>query len=362
MSDSQINDIRQSNQFKGYSFSKYKKTEVRNQFIDNLMKGKIEPACHWCAELVCAGHYDDVWESIFFFIGKYIHIGNPKIVIYLDKRLNVFRNIMNQGHYTNELQLRNNPTVRRIFAEVITIIIHSEKRTSFEPVKIKRTEEFDMTQMSHRLKAPNVKFAEPILHPEDPKELYIAINEFAYHISCNRPNMIQACYWIEWLIEFDIVCRTRKEPCYCKRRLLEIEPKYQRDIIWIMWDTLVYYSEQKNKFIAKIMISIRNLFSSRYTSGACKRRKYLLYFAVELLTESVPIDVDIMSSQCKEVVETVTEKIDNVYKRIKKNEESPNTEYLFNNLETENNMDKTIKRMEMLNNMDFVPRNTPPTI
>jgi NADH:ubiquinone oxidoreductase subunit B-like Fe-S oxidoreductase len=87
-----------------------------------------------------------------------------------------------------------------------------------------------------------------------------------------------------------------------------------------------------------------------------------LYFAVELLTESVPIDVDIMSSQCKEVVETVTEKIDNVYKRIKKNEESPNTEYLFNNLETENNMDKTIKRMDMLNNMDFVPRNNPPTI
>ena len=357
MSDSQINDIRTPTQFKGYSFSRYKKTEVRDQFIDNLMKGKIEPACNWCAELVCAGHYDDVWEAIFFFVGKYIHIGNPKIVVYLDKRLNVFRNIMNQGHYTNELQLRNNPTVRRLFAEVITIIIQSVKKTSFEPVKIKRTEEFDMTQMTDRLKAPNVKFAEPILHPEDPKELYIAINEFAYHISCDRPNMIQACYWIEWLIEFDIVCRTRKEPCYCKRRSLDVETKYQRDIIWILWDTLVYYGEQKNQFIEMIMLSIKNLFTFRYTSGACKRRKYLLYFAVELLTEPVPANVDIMSPQCKELVEIVTAKIDSIYKQIKQNEDSPKTEYLFNNLEAEDNMEKTVKKMDLLNNMGFIPRN-----
>ena len=357
MADSQINDIRPPAQFKGYSFSRYKKTEVRDQFIENLMRGKIEPSCHWCAELVCAGHYDDVWEAIFLFVGKYIHIGNPKIVIYLDKRLNIFRNIMNQRHYTNELQLRNNSTVRRLFAEVITIITQSVKKTSFEPVKIKRTEEFDMSQMTDRLKAPNVNFAKPILHPEDPKELYIAINEFAYHISGDRPNMIQACYWIEWLIEFDIVCRTRKEPCYCKRRSLDIETKYQRDIIWIMWDTLVYYSEQKNQFIETIMLSIKNLFTFRYTSGACKRRKYLLYFAVELLTEPVPSNVDIMSPQCKELLENVTTKIDSIYTQIKQNEESPNTDYLFNNLEAENNMEKTIQKMDMLNNMGFVPRN-----
>jgi len=356
MPDSQINDIRAPAQFRGYSFSKYKKTEVREQFIDNLMRGKIEPACHWCAELVCAGHYDDVWESIFFFVGKYIHIGNPKIVIYLDKRLNVFRNIINQGHYTNELQLRNNSTVRRIFAEVITIIVQSVKKTSFEPVKIKRTEEFDMTQMTDRLKAPTVKFAEPVLHPEDPKELFIAVNEFAFHISCDRPNMIQACYWIEWIIEFDIVCRGRKTPCYCKRRQVDVETKYQRDIIWIMWDTLIYYSQQKNPFIETIMTSLKNLFASRYTSGACKRRKYLLYFAVELLTEPVPSNVDIMSPQCKELVEIVTAKIDTIYANIKKNEESPNTDYLFNNLEAENNMEKTLQKMDVMNSMGFVPR------
>ena len=69
---------------------------------------KKRPACYWAAELVCAGHYMDLWEAILYYVGKHIHLGNPKIVIYLEMRYQVFRNIMKQGHYTSELQLRNN--------------------------------------------------------------------------------------------------------------------------------------------------------------------------------------------------------------------------------------------------------------
>jgi hypothetical protein len=166
---SDINDIRGSPAFNGISFSGYKKTEVKKQFIENMLKGKIEPACHWSAELICSGHFGDVWDSIFYYVGKYIHIGNPKIAIYLEKRYNVFRNIMNQGHFTSELQLRNNDTIRRMFAEIITIIAQSPKKASFESIKIKREEEFDITQMTERLKAPSITFAEPIIHKDDPK-------------------------------------------------------------------------------------------------------------------------------------------------------------------------------------------------
>jgi hypothetical protein len=359
MSTTDINDIRTPAQFKGVSFSKYKKTEVKKQFVENMMKGKIEPACNWCAELICAGHFEDVWESIFYFVGKHIHVGNPKIIVYLDNRYNVFRNIFNQGHFSSELQLRNNPTIRSLFAEVITMITMSVKRTSVEPVRINRSEEFDMTQMTERLKAPNVNFASQVVHPEDPKELFIAINEFAFNIGGERPNMLQACYWLEWVIEFDIICRRRKEPCLCKRRKLDVENKYQRDIIWIVWDALVYYSEQlkpKNPFIEKTMGSIKRLFCSRYTTGASKRRKYLLYFAIELLTESVPMDVEMMSPECKQVIQNVTTKIDLVYKQIKKNEDSPNTDYLFSNIESQNNLDNSIKKMDTMSAMDFIPR------
>ena len=349
-----INDIRNPPDFKGVSFSGYKKTEVKKQFVENMLKGKIEPACHWSAELICAGHFEDVWDSIFYYVGKHIHIGNPKIAIYLEKRYNVFRNIMNQGHFTNELQLRNNDTIRRMFAEIITIITQSVKKASFESIKIKRAEEFDMTQMSDRLKAPTIKFAEPIIHSEDPKELLIAINEFAFNIGGDKPNMMAACYWIEWIIEFDLICRKRKEPCVCKRRNVGVENKYQSDVIWVVWDALIHYSAIKGGLIETVMTSLKTLFMTKYTVGAPKKRKYLLYFAVELLTEHVPTDVDIITD--KEILNTVTSKIDLVYKNIKKSEVSPNTDYLFTNLESQNNFNNSVKKMEMIGAMDFIPR------
>lgn len=352
---SEINDIRDPSQFRGETFSKYKKTEVRTQLIQNMAKGKIEPACYWAAELVCSGHFMELWETILHYVGKHIHLGNPKIVSYVEMRFQVFRNIITQGHHLNELQLRNNHTIRKLFAEVIATLTYSNRKHSFESIKINRVEEFDMTQMTERLKAPSMMYAETLFKKEDPKELYIAINEFSYNISPDRRNMLNACYWVEWVIEFDLICRKRKESCLCEKRTsLSVENKYQRDIIWLVWDSLnKYASELNNPFILKLMTSIMNLFCIKYTTGACKKRRYLLYFAVALLTEPVPMDIELISK--KEMIYTVVEKIDEVYKQIKKNEESPGTDYLFNNLDKATNFEKSIRKLEMMESMDFVP-------
>jgi hypothetical protein len=210
--------------------------------------------------------------------------------------------------------------------------------------------------MTERFKAPNIKYIDGIFKKEDPKELYIAINEFAYNISPDGSNMRTACYWIEWVIEFDIICKKRKEPTQCERRILPVENKYQRDIIWLIWDCLLKYSEErKNPFIDKIMHSIMTVFCIKYTTGACKKRRYLLYFAVALLTEPVPTAIEIVTK--KEIIQNVVEQINEVYKQIKKNEESPNTEYLFSNLDQRQTFEESVRRMELLQSVDFANQN-----
>jgi len=295
----EINDMRTQGNFRGFSFSKYKLTEVRKQLIMNMKNGKLEPSCYWCAELVCSGHFMEIWETILHFAGKYIHLGNPKIVLYLEKRYEVFRNIMAQGHFLTELQLRNNITIRKLFAEIIATLILSNKKHSFEPIKILRKEEFDMTQMTERLKAPSLHYIDSIFKDKDPRELIIAVNEFAYHLSPDKGSMIGACYWIEWVIEFDAICKARKEPCFCdKRTTIPVENKFQRDIIWIMWDTLFHYSEKReNQFINNLMKGIFSIFCIKYTTAASKKRRYLLYFAVALLTEPVPVNIELMPNK-----------------------------------------------------------------
>jgi hypothetical protein len=352
-SHNEINDIRSPGEFKGITFSGFKKTEVRIQFIENLKKGKVEPACYWCAELVCAGHYIDVWETLLYFMGKYIHLGNPKMAIYLQMRFQVFRNIVSQGFYTSELHLRNHGSIRKLFAELVCNIALSNKKPSFESIKINRAEEFDMTQMSERLKATASTFAEPVFQAKDPKEIWIAINEFAYNISSGVRNMNNACYWIEWITEFDGICKVKKEPTRCEARNYSVENKYRRDIIWMVWDTMIHYMDERNDpFLKKIMMALLDLFCIKYTTASSKKRRYLLYFAVALLTETVPTGVEIIAD--KAVLESVVSQINNVYKQIKVNEHSPNMEYLFSGVDRENNLEKTIMKMEMMNAMDMI--------
>lgn len=348
-----INDIRSPGDFKGFSFSRYKKADVRAQFIDSIHKGKIEPACYWCAELVCAGHYGDIWEMITYYMAKHIHLGNPKLPIYIEMRYNVFRNIMLNNILPTELGLRNDEKMRKLFAEIICTLALSNKKPSFEPIKINRLEEFDMTQMTDRLKAPDMSFAAPIFQSKDPKELFIAVNEFAYCVSDRQnANMMKACYWIEWVIEFDNVCRKRKEICKCERRVrYQVEPKFQMDIIWLFWDTLIHYCELlKNPLLEKCLSAIQRLFCIKYTTAACKKRRYMLYYAVGLLTEPVSLNVEILPN--KQVLKTVIDKIGEVYKQIKKNEEAPKTEYLFRGLEKERALERSIAQMNIVNQMD----------
>lgn len=354
-----INDVRPMGEFKGITFSNYKKTEVKNSLLDNMLKTKIEPACHWCAELLCSGHFMDVWEIILYYVGKHIHLGNPRLTVYLENRYSIFRNIMVQGNFTSEIQLRNNKNIRKLFAEIICVLTYSPRKHSFEPIRINRTEEFDMTQMTERLKAPSVKYAQPVFEKEDPKELYIAINEFSYSISREGSNLMRACYWIEWLIEFENICKKRKEVCRAQRRSsINVENKFQKDIIWMIWDSLKHYAQEERHgdFVLKTMDSLLNLFCIKYTTACCKRRRYMLYFAVGLLTDSVPSTVEIISKDHKLVLISVLEQISVIYKQIKKNEISPNTDYLFSNLEKHNAMENTLKRLEMLDSLGSFPK------
>jgi hypothetical protein len=353
----EINDKREKKDFKGISFSKFKKTDVTKELLKSLLQSKIESSCYWSAELVCAGHYADLWEILLFFYSKYIHLGNPKLAIYLELRMKHFKEIVNNGYLNNELRMRNNIKIRKLFAEIVCILCHSKQKHSFDNVKISKTD-YDMTHMTDRFKAPNVQYAEKAFMPEDPKELFVAINELAYDISKDGKNVMNACYWIEWIMEFGNICKKKKEKSRCERRTnIPVDPKFQMEIIWIVWDLFLKETENHNPLVQKIIKSLLTLFTLRYKAGYEKKRKNILYFVVSLLCENINVQEEIIKESQKDIIANVVKKIDAIYSQIKKNEESTGTDYLFKNVKSEN-LEKTIEKLEKMNSFGetFVPR------
>ena len=351
MNDTDINDKRSQSEFKGISFSKFQKSKVKNELINCLASSKVESSCYWAAELICAGHFGDLWDIIITYISKHIHLGNPKLPIYIALRIENFKTLISNGFIGNELRLRNNEKCRMLFAEIMMVLCFSRKKHTFGSVKIKKAEEFNMTHMASKLKAPSVEYANNIFKKDDAKELFIAINEFCYHISDESKNVVSACYWLEWILEFDLLCKKNKEKCICERReFAPVLSTYQMDTIWLIWSAILLQTEKNNSpLISKIINSLLDIFSIKYTPGVKKRRRFIIYFAISLLLEKVDLTIDMISDKTK--IDSLVKKINVVYKDIKKNEESPETDYLFAGT-SKSNLDNTIKRLDIMNNLN----------
>ena len=241
MNDNEINDIRQLKELRQITFSNFKKSEVKKKMIDVMFKENLEQSLFWSTELICSGAFMELWEIIILFISKFIHLGNPKIPIYVELRYNQFKSIVINGYIGNELSMRNSPKIRNLFAEIITILCLSPKRHGFDVIKINKDTDYDLTKLSNRLKAPNTSYAENVFRKEDPKELYMAINELNYHLSEDSKNLVDACFWIEWIIEYDAISKQHKKKIECDRReMIPVDPKFQKESIWMIWEIILY--------------------------------------------------------------------------------------------------------------------------
>ena len=351
MQNTEIDDVRTLMQLRNPTFSKYQRAAVKKELLSNLLRGKIEGCCYWSAELVCSGLLMDLWEIILYSASRHIHTGNPKLPIYLNMRFQSFKEIVNTGYRNNELGVRNNDRIRRMFAEIMCVLCISQKKHAFETVKVNK-EDFDVFNMNDKLKAPTVEFIQKLFIPGDPKEIFIPLNELAYSISPAGENSMMACYWIEWIIEFENLCRKKKEKCEGRYRTFpKVIDKYQKDIIWIVWDIIQHRAEALCLTIQKIIQALLDLFCIGFTPSIKKKRRYIIYYAISLCCDKCSMNIEISSN--KTLIEHVVNKCNIIYKELKKNEDSPKTDYLFMQKKGEKtNSEKTMQRLEQLEKLE----------
>ena len=352
-----IDDKRTQKDFKNITFSKYKKSDVKKELIKSIRNNKIEEACHWCAELVCSGHFMDLWETILLITSKYIHLGNPKLPLYIEIRYNKFKELVQNGYINNELKMRNNMETRQLFCEIICVLALSNKKQGLVQSKV-TDKDFKIVEMQTRLKADTLNYCNSIFMKEDPKELFIALNELCYHMSAKSESFMDAIYWIEWILEYEKKCKKEKKiNIICERRpTIPVNTNNQKDIVWMIWDCILHASTRKHNSVLKINKSLLNIFCSRFTTTSKRKRRFLIYFATSLITDYYNLNIKIINNE--PLIEKIKKNINQIYKQIKKHEIGSGTNYLFKNSFNGGNLEKTISKLNKLDSlMGMVPRN-----
>lgn len=334
-----IHDTRPEKDFNTTTFSNFKKSEVTKVFVETINDQNVEAALSWCTELLCSGRLKDIWDCFLLALGKHIRCGNPKLSIYLASRFDKFKEIINNGYSQLEIEVRNSPDMRKLLSEITLVLCYSPKKPSLQMLKVNKAEDYSFDKIGSNLKADNTDWCKKVLHDEDPSEIILAVNEFAYHLS--KKNLLRCCYWIDWMIDFDALCRKQKKPIVVKERdVVTVEAKFMGDPIWIIWELLLI--ELKNdKAKTKIINCILQLFCLRYNFSQKKKRRFLIYMAVELYTENIDMTINMIHQS--EKIKTIIPQISKFYKSIKKFEQRPTV-----TSDKQRNLMKSIDKMKLL--------------
>jgi hypothetical protein len=280
-----IDDVRDASFFTTSTFSKYQKSKVKEKLVEALTNSQLEPTCYWTTELVCSGLFADLWDLLIFFFGKYVHIGNPKLALYLDLRFQIFKR--HASRCADEMGLRNVAAVRQLFAEITCVLCLSVKRPGVDQVKVKKE---DLEISRDLLRAPSADFVKPFFRDGDPMELYAPLNELCFALSSGRT--LTACYWIEWIA---LYAKTKGARCF-PRNYVDGK-KNVTDVVWIMWDVLRAYV--KPGLAEKATEATVNLFTMHYTASTFTKRRFLLYFVVALCCDPVDASAEMVSDKAK---------------------------------------------------------------
>ena len=326
-----INDTRNISLFNKKSYSGYKKGELLNYLNKNILLGKLGEVCNLGVECIISGYFEDIWEKIMELYTKYINTHSPYLSYYFYNKLIIFLKITKQEYFTKvPLDLRNSQQVRNMFCELLCVLNNTTKhRTIRKLVKINKND-FNPDYFKKRLTANDYSISVKILEKEDPKELLFVINEISLHLDKMNYNLNHCIYWLSWILEWEKINLNKKNNYDCAYRdIPDIDKKFKKDFIWILWDVIIKEGEKRNSDLLNQLKSINVFFKYKYSQSKKKKRIYFIITSFELLNPELTFDnymkIKYPIFENYNLILLATSNINTLYKEFKKTENLQNS-------------------------------------
>jgi hypothetical protein len=300
-----IEDSRTVVDFQKFTFSGHLRTHVFKVLNENIKLGHADYTCYWILELMCSGLIHSCWNTLFLSAAQHINRGAPQTFLYLTRMYERFAPVEQQYSVMTMTDIRNNSEARQILCEVGASLALTRKAKLPPLPVIKPSHDFSPLVIQENLKAPSNSYARTIMKQEDPMELYVPINEFAYCLRSETRDSIRALYWVSWILKYSAKYKEdNKTYLLCAYRSNEyVEEKFLRSPIWILWSVIL---ENKNDIIE----ALYKMYCLRWVQGDLKKRLPFLITAIIFVCESNALDTSLVPKnigQVQDIVQNIPE-------------------------------------------------------
>ncbi len=330
------------------TFSGYKKSSIFNELNNCIIDSRIENVCYWVAEITCSGYNQFLWDKLITIMSKNININNPLLPQYIYEQYIFYNELTKKCNSKNFIELRNLELYRKQICEVSTILALSKKINIPKIPKIYITD-FYIENIKDKLQAKNTFHIDKIFKEQDPMELRIPINELIFNI--HNKNLNYSLYWLNWILEYDKKISKKEKKLACNiRNISNIEAKYKDDVSWIIWNTLIYCSEN-NANLEQIKY-LYKIYKINFCQSKKTTRSSLFIHAILLLIEKVDNKIPLKNRE--DIINNSINNVNVLYHKLQLNkfsEENTNINTSnFENIQSNNIQDKSKFTQEVLKN------------
>lgn len=331
------------------TYSDYKKTDVKKEIIKCLEVNNIEQGNYWVCELVCSEYFSFLWEIL---IKYYIeNVDNVNIMYYLNVRMEYFMNICNNENELEDLDLKNNVSIRKLFMELFCILANAPKNhKKYDNIYKIQECDFNLDYLKTQFESNSSEYSNNVLQDDDPEELRIAINELCYQLHIQH-NFTKSCYWVNWIIAYAKVYNIK----VVDRGFLDEDATKakQHHYIWIVWDCLYadfgendcsensiksnnsendendeydeYENNNENVNTSELIQSFLNwsmdIFKYNFTNANVTKYKSIIYECMHVIchTNDVDFNKPINNQDTKNKIHNLMNVFDKIYSVVVKN-------------------------------------------
>ena len=254
------------------------KKKILKLFSDNLTQKNTNKSIELAIELHVSGFFDNLLSKITVFFFNEVNLSQPRAILYLDKFLKYY-----YEKYTfsikknNPLKIVNDVKIRNFIFFFITLLCGSSSRKILKVVKIEK-EDFNLKKKKKKIISKDLSNVLKFLNKNDPKNIIIPMSEII-NLLLNK-NIVdreqQIIYWLSWLFEYEKTYHSKNLQVQY-RDIDDIDIKYCKDFIWIIWQMLKYTASMEYK---KYIKALENIYKKKYTRGSKRSRANIIITAI----------------------------------------------------------------------------------